>query len=410
MNSSDSSREQRRADRLEIYTLGRFQVFCGEQKLFSESGRFQKIAELFMYFVTHRWKLTAPEIILESLWPDQENADPKNAFKNLVYRLKKKLDNHQMPGAMYAVSCSYGCYGWNNSVPFWLDAEAFESLCQEARSLAENDPILAIARYREALALYRGDYLPLWHYSDWVLPVRQYYRRLFVRSMSELLALQKECHLFAQMVEDFEKVLLIENLDETIHIRYMEALLEEKKVGRARTHYEHITSLFYQKLGAKPSPAMRRIYRTIKSAGEIPDLNFTDVREMLDERPSSERAMLCEPDVFHFLCRLERRRAERQDHPVHVGLLTFTGPNFQPLHPSRLQEAMEGLRRVLLIHLRKGDVVSFLNENQFAVLLPGLNLEQADHVLRRIQKRFGETYRLEGVFLNSFAYPVMPWE
>ena len=397
-------------NKLEIYTLGRFQVCCGGEKLFAETGRSRKTGELFMYLVTHRWKTSAPEVILESLWPEQEYTDPRGAFKLMIHRLKQKLNAHQVPGTGDFVTCSYGCYGWNNSVSCWLDAEVFETLCREARSLAETDPLRATAKYRQALDLYRGDYLPLWHHSDWVLPARQYYRRLFVRSVSELLALQKEHRLFSQMAEDCERALFIEQLEESVHLRYLEALLGEGKVDQARAHYEHITALLYQQLGVRPSSAMRRVYRAIKKESEKPELDFTDVQQILRERDSSDGALLCEPEMFRLLCRLERRRAERQHQSVQLGLFTFTGPDFQPLPPAPLRKAMDGLQGVLLANLRRGDAIASLNENQFALLLPGLELKQVQGVLERVKERFKETGPPAEVVLRSSAHPVLPWE
>lgn len=410
MSTSRPSGKNTKGERLEIYTLGGFQVCCGEQKLFSESRRSQKTGELLMYLITHRQKLVLPETILESLWPEKEYANPKSVMKNLVYRLKQKMDDSRVPGARSIISYSYGCYGWNPSVPCWVDADAFEALCGEARALAGRDPLGAIEKYRQALSLYRGDYLPECHYSDWVLPARHYYRRQYLRSAAELLSLQKAHRLFSQMAEDCERALLVDQLDENLHLCYMEALLEEGKIAQARAHYEQITSLIYQELGVKPSRQMRRIYQTIKAASERPDRSFCDVQEILLEREKTEGAMLCDPDYFRFLCRLERRRAEREGRSLYLGLFTLTGPDFQPPPFLQLQEAMEQLQQVLLANLRKGDVIAPWNESQFTLLLPGLSLEQAEKVLQRIRETFQKAYTQEGVVLRSSAHPLLPWE
>ncbi len=95
--------------------------------------------------------MVAPEDILEDLWPGQEYVNPRDAVKNLVYRLKQKLETQQVPAASSVVNCSFGCYGWNNSIPYWLDARAFEELTRQARVLAETDSLKAVAAYREAL-------------------------------------------------------------------------------------------------------------------------------------------------------------------------------------------------------------------------------------------------------------------
>ena len=406
-NKLDKTENQKQ---LEIYTLGRFQVKFGEQTFFNDNTRSHKMSDLFMYLITQQGKQTSSETILEALWPDHEYSNPKNVLKNMVYRLKKTMLDYQVPDAKSLIVYSYGGYSWNSQSDYWLDTEAFETLCRKARNLAKADPHQAVDLYREALSLYRGPYLPECHYSDWVLPKRHYYRQLFVRSVSELLALQKEHRLFSQMAEDCEKVLYVDDIEENIHLYYIEALLQEGKTNQARAHYEYITSLLYQELGAKPSPAMRRIYRAIKAQSERPDLDFNDLQELLKERDDEQGALICEPDFFQYLCRLERRRAEREDLPVHLGILSLTGPNFQPLPEAQLRNCMKEMEAVILSKLRKGDVVSSWSENQYTIMLPRVSLEQAEAVLQRIQNAVKQNSLDVDMIIRSSVHPVLPWE
>ncbi len=395
---------------LRIYTLGRFQIRFGDRMLVDATGRFKKIGELLMYLITHRGKHSTPETILETIWPDHDYTNPRNVFKNMIYRLKQDLEQMQIPEAKALISYSYGAYGWNINAQYWLDADVFESLCQEARSLSKIDPFLAAEKYREALTLYLGHYLPECQPCSWVMTKRHYYRRLFVRSVSDLLAFQKEHRLFSQMAEDCERALSIEDFDEKIHLFYMEALLEEGKTAQAKTHYEYITSLNYHEHGEKPSPAMQRIYKAIKSNSAKAELDYTDLRQMLVERDEAQGALFCEPATFRLFCRLERRRAERENRPVHVGLLSLTGPTFHTAPSKQLQQSMECLREVLTKSLRRADMISPWNDTQFAVLLPGLNLEQAENLLQRVREKFKEARLVEDLVLRSSVHSFLPPE
>lgn len=397
-------------DLLQIHTLGRFQVSFGDRNLFNDSGRYQKIRDLFMFFITHRGKPVHPDNILETLWPDKDYSNPRNALKNMVYRLKQGLEDMQVPEAKSFISYSYGGYSWNSNSRYWLDADHFEALCSDAHDYLNIDSFSAADKFRQALTLYLGHYLPECQQCSWVLPKRHYYRRLFVRSVSELFAFQKENRLFAQMAEDCEKALSIEDFDENIHLFYMEALLEEGKTAQARSHYEYITSLNYHALGAKPSPAMQHIYRIIKTHSEKARLDYTDLRDMLTEKEKGQGALFCEPDNFNLFCRLEKRRSERFGHPVQLGLLTLTDPDLQPLSASLLQGSSASLRKVILDSLRKVDIISPWNDNQFALLLPGLDYTQAESILLRVREAFEKNKTSEKVTLRSKIYPVMPSE
>ncbi len=409
-NTNGMTGAQPQEEKLKIYTLGRFQVQYGGQTLFAGHGRSQKLAEFFMYLITQRGKPATPEAILEALWPEQEYVNPKNALKNLVYRLKQNLGGMGVPHAKSFISHSYGCYGWSRDAPYWLDADAFETLCDEASVLARTDPLAAIGTYREALSLYRGYYLPECHYCSWVLPRRHHYRRLFVKSLTELLALQKEHRLFSQMVEDGEKALEVEDVDENVHLHYIDALLEEGKTAQARAHYEYITSLFYHELGASPSRPMQLAYRKIKAQAEKTELEFIELQELMKERDEAPGSLLCDPEYFRFLCRVEKRRAERADLPAYLGLLTLSGAGFRPLSPEALQASMGRLQQVLQKGLRKGDVISPWNESQFTLLLPGTSQEQAEKVLERLREAFHKANPDKDRVLRGSVHPVLPFD
>ncbi len=395
---------------LKIFTLGRFQLCLGERRLFDHAGRAHKTGDLLMYLITNRGKHIPPDTIMDTIWPEHDYSDPRNVLKNMIYRLKHSFEEIQVPGAKALISYSYGGYGWNVNAPYWLDADAFESLSQVAHGLIKVDPLQAAARYREALALYHGHYLPECQDVHWVLPKRYYYRRLFVRSVSELLAFQKEQRLFSDLVEDAEWALSIESFDESINIFYMEALLEEGKTARARDHYEYITALNYYENGSRPSPAMQKIYKAIQRQSDQAALDFNDLRRMLSEKDADKGPLLCDPDTFRLLCRLEKRRAERDNRPVQLGLLTVMVPGLQTPLPEQLKPATDCLRGILLEKLRRADVISLWNEYQFIVFLPGLAPDQAEALLKRITAAFKDRCLYKDITLKSSVHSFLPPE
>ncbi len=409
--SGQTSVSQNGNDTLKIYTLGRFQVCLGNRCLFDDAGRSHKLGDLLMYLITNRGKHVSPEIILETIWPEHDYADPRNVLKNMIYRLKQSFERMQIPEAKSYISYAYGGYCWNTSAPYWLDVDVFESLCQDARSLIRHDPFRAAASYRKALNLYQGHYLHECQQSHWVLPRRHYYRRLFVRSVSDLFSFQKEHRLFSQLAEDAEWALSIEDFDESINLFYMEALLEEGKTAQARAHYEYITALNYYESGSKPSQAMQRIYKAIKAQSEKAALDFSDLRQMLVERDKSKGALFCDPDSFRLFCSLERRRSERNNRPVQLGLLSLSSSGSPAAaFLSHQKKAMECLRTVLLGQLRRSDIISPWNETQFTLLLPGLSPEQAEALLQRIREAFKIQCEYEDMSLRSSVHSFLPPE
>ena len=396
--------------RLLIHTLGRFKVCRGETQLSAAYGRSRKIWDLFMFIITNRHRKLSPEYITDSLWPDQEYGSANDTVKNLIYRLRKQLTSNEQSENGSVIIYDQGCYCWNAAYPYWLDIEEFERLCSEARGITGTNPERATELFREALTYYRGDYLSENTGSDWLLPLRRYYHQKYVENLVLLLQTLKKLERYDQIMEECKKAILIEQFDEDIHLYYIEALINKEKIGQARDHYEYISSLFYRELGTKPSAALCSLYRTIQQKSGEAHTRLADIRDVLQERDSAEGALYCEPNYFYFLCKMERRRATREDRPIHLGLISITDSDYRLPAPEQIGVPMKTLKKVLSTGLRRGDVFSSWNEGQYVILLPGTNREQAELSLDRVSGKFTKETESDNLTLRASVHPLMPYE
>lgn len=387
MNTEKPELQRIETGRLEISTLGLFQARCGDQLLSDNASRSNRLWELLKYLITHRDKGNAPDVIVETLWPDQEYDDPRGALRTLVYRLRQLLGKGACVNGTEAIVFSQGCYHWNTKQNYWLDVDEFELLCRQAQAVAATDPQQATLLYLKAIGLYKGDYLPECSYCEWVIPIRNYYHHLYLQSILALTTLLSAAEQYAEVIEVCEHAFIVDPFEEELHVRFLEALLAEDKLKQARAHYEYATTMFYRELGVKPSAVMRRLYQRMRAADAGVELDLTVIQDHLREKGTAG-AFLCDPDTFRFLYKLEKRRAERTGQSIFLGLLTFTRPDYGLPAPAVLKPAAEQLRGLLQLSLRKGDVVCHWNEAQHLVIMPGLSQEQAEIVLGRIEQRF----------------------
>jgi len=390
--------------RLEVFTLGRFLVRHGDEVLSEDSNRSVRLWDLFKYLVTYRNKVLLPESIMEALWPDEEYSDPKRTLRNLIYRLRNSLPSGE---GTCSIAFSHGGYTLTTD-RCWLDTEEFENTASTAHLLAAEDPPAAIDHYMRALSLYKGDYLRECPYKEWVLPARNHYRYLYLQSVAEVTLLLRKMKRFSDIVNLCETAFAIEPFEEDLHIPFMQALLEMGRIKQARAHYEYITAQLYSELGVKPSPAMREIYRLIKAESGSIEMDLTSIQESLTSRRDEEGAFFCDPEIFRHVYKLEQRRGERTGQAVFVGLLTITRSDFRMVPRNTLREAMEYLKQLLMSSLRRGDVVSWWNDAQFIVILPGLNMEQAKRVLRRFEGKFHARYSSEDIVLRAKIQSLLP--
>lgn len=363
-----------------------------------------------MFIITNRYRKLTPEFIAESLWPEQDYVCANDSVKNLVYRLRKQLADYEHNDKGSLIISDQGCYCWNTAYPYWFDVEEFERLCSDANLIKETDPEGASQLYRKALSCYQGDYLQEKTASEWIYPLRRYYHQKYIENLIVLLQLLKQLDRNEQIIKECEKAVLIEQFDEDIHLYYIEALINKGKISQARDHYEFVTSLYYRELGTKPSVALTKLYRTIQGLSEEHHFRMADIRDILQERDMAEGALHCEPDYFRFLCKMERRRATREDRPIHLGLISITDAEYHLPLPELLKKPMDTIRKILLISLRRGDVFSLWNEGQYVVLLPGSTRENAELSLSRISNMFKEEARVSNYVVRTSVYPIIPHE
>ncbi len=392
---------------LEIYTFGHFKLSNGEKYLSGKLGRFNKSWELFMYLITNRDNLLPPEAIQEALWPDSEGSDPGKTLKNLIHRLRKKIDPPDGNQCDSVIIYSRGCYSWNRDLSYWLDAEAFESLCKQGRELSNSEPEKAVSKYLEAFYLYSGDYLPELNFSDWVIPTRHYYRQLYLRSVFELLDLCRKASSNSEIAMICEKAFLIENFEEELHLHYLEALLAEGKTAQARNHYQYITALLYREFTARPSEAMQAINKKICRGSSKTTLNFSDIQELIKGCQVFDGAMFCDPEAFDLICKLEKRRAVRGEHSLFVATITLTDPNFMQPPAHLLSEVMALQKDVLFNCLRKGDVFAQWNESQYLLLLPALSIACVESIMQRVVSNFKQKASKGDVIPRSNIHQLM---
>jgi two-component SAPR family response regulator len=395
-------------EKLEIYTLGRFLVKSGDRLISEQSSRSYRVWDLFKYLVTYRDRGILPEVILETLWPNQEYSDSKGALRTPIYRLRQLLApaNTENNNSSF-IAFSQGCYKWDTEADYWLDVQEFESLCQIGQNLAQENPTAAIETLQKTVSLYKGDYLPECLYHEWALPVRNYYRRIFLQSSLDLCRLLKNADRHPEIIKICESVFHIEPFEEEFHLCFLDANLSMDKIKEARSHYEHVTSLFYRELGIKPSTAMRNIYRKLKTDSEYVELDLTSIQENLAERQETDGAYLCDPDIFRHLYKLEKRRLERTGQEIFLGLLTLITAEYR-IHPQKtLKEASDLLLNLLITTLRKGDIITHWNDSQTLIILPGLTMEQGDKVLQRITSAFNAKNSSD-IKLHGKLQPLIP--
>lgn len=392
--------------RVEIQTLGLFDVKKNHESLVHAAAGSKKLWELYKFIVTNRKRSFTPETLLDSLWSSEDYADPRSTLRRQMHRLRQVLGEHDAdPQMECSILYHNGYYRWNPNIDAVIDAEQFESSLKMGDALQADLPIKALTHYREALSHYQGDYLPECIDQQWVFPVRNHYRRLYLKTVLSATGLLSDQGEFNEIIKICEKAIELDVYEEEFHLRMMDALLSMGDRKQAMVHYEYVTGLYYQELGLKPSPAMKSIYKQILSSQ--PQLDSMEALHAdLDGDGVVENAYICSAEIFRSIYELERRRSERNGVQAVIGMITMEHPISASY--GKQQQRMLALQQHLMHHLRKGDTITRWNDSQFLVLLPGLNVETIESVLNRVIQRFPRETPEDLTRIHSHCQLILP--
>lgn len=363
-----------------VSTLGRFDVTKDGNSLVRASSGSKKIWELYKFMLSHRDRSFTPESLMDQLWISEEYNDPRSTLRRQMHRLRQALLEDDCKESEKTLLFSSGYYKWNEHAGLQLDAKVFEDLIRQGDALKDSSAELALEAYQAALNLYHGDYLPDCVDQHWVFPIRNHFRRQFVRTVLNVIELLKDFRDGDGILSLCQNAIQIDIYEEAFHLNLMEALLNKGEQKQFLEHYEYITGFYYREMGIKPSAEMRSLYkRMLKSPSETRRSSLADT---LEADLVLENAYFCDFEVFKSIYELERRRSQRSGSGFCIGVLTV--PETMGYSASQGELQMNHLRTHLMEGLRQGDTFSRWTDRQFVVLLAGVDAEMAQRVLMRV--------------------------
>lgn len=382
---------------LNIKMFGKFQIENENGMLNKENMRSEMLTRLLAYMVSHREKdMTAQELI-DVLWPDDQSDNPSGALKNLMYRLRKLMNRTWGEDGRYIIT-GRGAYQLNPELVVHVDIEEFEECCRQVFN--SEDPAVQQENGKKAVELYQGMFLSELSSEYWVISIATYYHSIYLTMVKKLAALLEKEKQFTDVEEICAKAIQIEPLDEEIHCFLLRAMIADNKQKLASDHYKETVKLLYDSLGVRPSGEMETIYEELQKIQHDHESNIDIIQEELREEKTSG-AFFCEYGVFRKIYALESRSGSRLGISVHLALvslyLDFQVSKDKNDYASLIGEGMKVLEDTLLKRLRSSDIVCRYSVNQFLVMLPACQYEDAKMVVNRLKDSFyksGKTNKL----------------
>lgn len=379
--------------KLYISTLGEFDIKIDGQSILKDSTRMYKIYRLFEYFLTFRNKKLLPETIIDNLLSDSESDDPKNMLRTQIFRLRKII-NYLIPknedASQYlSLNFTNGYYSLEIGENTVIDIDEFERFIQQGDKDLNFDIESAINNYQNAISLYKGLYLSDNAYEVWLVPTRNYYQRLYIKTLYKLIELLKKNEENERIITLCEETLLIEPYEENIHIELMEALLRTGNNKSALNHYEYSLNMLEKELDAKPSQRFTDFIKKIhNNTPRKNDLDISEIRKNLEDG-LSEGAMYCSLEYFKFLFNIQKRKSLRNNENDYLCIITINR-NKSSFYEPVTKNGINDIFMVLEKSLRKGDVFTSWNENQILIMLHDVKNNGTEIIQERLTNNLKE--------------------
>lgn len=364
---------------IHIHLLGISSVSYGDQSLRATDNHSKKLWILLMYMIVNRNRDISQNELISLLWEKEKSSNPSGALKTLMHRLRKLLETLRYPEPL--IIPHHGSYAFNPAVPCQIDAEEFSVLCSEASKQEAID--IQIERLKQALGIYKGDFLPENNNNHWVTSLSTQYHALYLHSVYTLIELFIQQEAYAEAANLCWKALGHAPYEESIHYYLIYSLYLSGSSQAALVQYNTSRDLFLSRFSRLPSERFQELYKIITSSQNDIATDLALIQRDLSEQ-HTRGSFFCEYETFKEIYRLQARIIKRTRASIYLGLITVTPSCTEK---QRSQHMLQ-LKEIILDSLRGSDIFSRYSASQYLLLIPAPELNTMKTILERISTQY----------------------
>ena len=391
---------------IEAKMFGGFEIKYNGKPFSIERNTVTKVNQLIQMLMYYQDGIERTKII-NNLFGRDEIADPSNSLRALVFRVRRTLPKYGLPQDDEYIYIKRGMYSWSPTFDVSCDAVMFEQIVKEALNCESEEECLSL--FQKAFDLYNGDFLPELSGEEWVVNIQVRLRKLFNEVAKTLCETYSKNGNSKKVYEVSSKAARIYPYDEWQYYQ-MKALIEMGKNQEAMKLYEDTEKEMFESLGVSVSQKMRQMLERLGAQVTNSTDMISTVQSNLDNsKEDIEGAFYCTYPVFIEAYRYIKRVIRRSGQAAWLMLCTLTDGKGVALDNSdRLNILSEELAEAIRLSARGGDMYARYSNNQYVVLLLGINQEDCtivqdrinDHMSKESRKRYIK-YTVAPVNLDS---------
>lgn len=355
----------------------------------SLSGRAHRLWLLVAYLIVNRDRGVSPQELIDLLWPEVTSNNPASTLQNNVSRARALFNEANFDSARDLIKHTEGLYYWAPERSSILDVEIFETNARRIGDFLSADDAEGIELALDTCKLYTGDFLSDATDITWCANLAVYYRTLYKRLCKTTIVALMEAGRLKEAQTLCLQVCVLDPAAEEFSLLLMQAYLADANPTAALEQYQTVANYLAQTYDIQPSAELETQREIALQELYGQSMNEQGIRTFLFESNDDEGAFACSNAVFREIALLRLREMERSGEDSHVIAISFSNPSTRTAH--RIINAKR-VAQVLSATLRASDPFTKVGSNQFLVLLPGANAENARMVYERIVARFKDNF------------------
>ena len=249
------------APSLEVRLLGAFELRIDGRAVRNWNG--QRGIHVMRYLLARRRYACSRDELLEEFWPDVAPGVARNRLQVAVSGLRRTLATVT---PMQVVEFVDGEYRVNPKFHVVVDVERFERALARARKAERAaDPDAALAGLREAVDLYRGDFVPDAPYGQWTLLPRESLRLAYVDALDRISRIHIARGEIDQCVATALRMLDVDPSWEPAHRILIRCYADQGRTYLALRQYELCRRVLQQTLDTDPQPETVQLFMSVRT-------------------------------------------------------------------------------------------------------------------------------------------------
>ncbi len=220
-----------------------------------------RLHSLIAYLILHGDTPHPRERLAFLLWPASRESQARTNLRQLLHNLKRAL-----PPECNSLVTDQFAVQWRLDTSCSVDVVEFQTAIAAATAAqTENDRAQEIKLLTTAAELYQDDLLPAL-YDDWLIPLREEYRRRLANVLQRLATLFEEQGEYAAAIPWADRLIAQDPLSEPHHQLLIRLHAANHDRAGALRAYHQCMRILRREMGVEPGPETQALFKRILKA------------------------------------------------------------------------------------------------------------------------------------------------